>query len=159
MSIAQPRGTSNSNARGSSAGRRARRAYLMQHWGDGWLMRCFHCGECLTQLNVTVDRIIPGALGGTYERGNIRPACGHCNSIEGSALRDALRRGHDFWKRPTPTLRRRPHVVKWSGKLSPGQVNSIRYLLADGRFSAARIGYEVGCSAATVRRIARTPVA
>lgn len=156
MSIAHPRGTSNSNARGSSAGRRARREYLVRRWGDGWTCRCFHCGIRLTVTDVSVDRIIPGILDGTYERGNIRPSCLSCNSIEGSALRDALRRGHDFWRRPVPTLRRRAHVVKWSGKLSPGQENAIAYLLADGRFSRARIAYEVGCCTATVRRIATT---
>jgi len=35
---------------------------------------------------LTVDRIVPGVLGGTYRRNNIRPACGTCNSETGGAL-------------------------------------------------------------------------
>ena len=154
MSIAHPRGTSNSNARGNTTARRKRRAWLLQHWGHHDWTICFHCGEILTEGTVTLDRIIPGKLGGTYIEGNLRPACITCNSIEGSALRDALKRGHDFWRRPQPTLRRRPHLVKWSGKLNGGQVAAIQYLLADGRFSKARIAYEVGCNTTTVRRLA-----
>jgi hypothetical protein len=153
MSLSHPRGTSNSNSRGSSTSRRARRHYLLASWGWRDWTRCFHCGKMLVDGDVTADRIIPGILGGTYARGNLRPACLTCNSVEGSALRDALKRGHDFWKRPTPTLRRKAHTVRWNGGLNRGQVATITYLLADGRFSPSRIAYEVGCSAATVRRM------
>lgn len=157
MSVAHPRGTSNSNARGNTAARRARRLWLLGEWGWTTWTRCFHCGIVLTETTITVDRIIPGILGGGYENGNIRPACLTCNSIEGSALRDALKRGHDFWRRPQPTLRRGVHVVRWNGKLNAGQRVAIRHLLADGRFTKARIAYEVGCNIATVRRLATTP--
>lgn len=49
--------------------------------------RCYRCGVLLTVDTVTVDRIIPGAKGGTYRRSNIRPACGPCNSETGGAVR------------------------------------------------------------------------
>ncbi len=49
--------------------------------------RCYRCGTLMTEDEVTVDRIIPGALGGTYARTNIRPACGPCNSETGATVR------------------------------------------------------------------------
>lgn len=42
-------------------------------------VRCYRCGDLLTEAEMTIDRIIPGHLGGTYRRNNIRPACGVCN--------------------------------------------------------------------------------
>ncbi len=49
--------------------------------------RCYRCGKLLTIDTLTVDRIKPGALGGTYRRENIRPACSGCNSETGGAVR------------------------------------------------------------------------
>lgn len=49
--------------------------------------RCYRCGKLLTVDTVTVDRIVPGCQGGTYKRGNIRPACGLCNSVTGGSTR------------------------------------------------------------------------
>ena len=114
MSAAAPvtRGTSNSNVRGSSYTRRARRQWLvatyaadtrLYRFGQSSLVidvkpgetywdqaepccRCYRCGQLLTVDTVTVDRIIPGCKGGTYRRTNIRPACGPCNSETGGAL-------------------------------------------------------------------------
>lgn len=84
------RGTSNTNARGSSADRRARRAYLLRTYesdaGPG-TCRCYRCGVVLRERTVTVDRIVPGCLGGRYTRENIRPACASCNSETGGGLR------------------------------------------------------------------------
>jgi hypothetical protein len=117
------RGTSNSNARGSSYTRRRRREWLVEtyradvdvkplppswqeprngrvRWeadtglepmpvprGEGEAAcRCYRCGDLLTVETVTVDRIVPGCMGGTYRRNNIRPACGQCNSETGGAL-------------------------------------------------------------------------
>lgn len=54
--------------------------------------RCYRCGRLLTVDDVTVDRIIPGAEGGTYRRTNIRPACGFDNSSTGGVLGAARRR-------------------------------------------------------------------
>lgn len=88
---ARPRGTSNSNARGSSRDRRARKVYLLATYGDGDQCWCYRCGVMLTFGTLTVDRKIPGALGGTYRRENIRPACGPCNSETGGRFGAARR--------------------------------------------------------------------
>lgn len=84
------RGTSNTNARGNSKDREARRRYLMRVYeankGPGYC-RCYRCGKLLILRTVTVDRIIPGARGGRYVRNNIRPACAKCNSETGSRIR------------------------------------------------------------------------
>lgn len=102
-----PRGTSNSNARGSTETRRRRREWLVVTYranydlskydpngltptalGNGIpACRCYRCGLLLTADTLTVDRIVPGCKGGKYVRNNIRPACGRCNSETGGALR------------------------------------------------------------------------
>lgn len=106
------RGTSNSNARGSSKDRAARKQWLLDTYRadvdvleDAWVgvvavphgegqkaCRCYRCGGLLTMFTVTVDRIIPGCQGGTYRRSNIRPACGPCNSETGARLGHARRK-------------------------------------------------------------------
>ncbi len=83
------RGTTNRNDRGSSYSRAARRRYLLtvyesEHPGYA---RCYRCGSLLSELTITVDRIVPGCQGGTYRRSNIRPACALCNSETGGAVR------------------------------------------------------------------------
>lgn len=84
------RGTSNTNARGNSRDREARRRYLVRVYesnlGKGFC-RCYRCGLHLTMQTVTVDRITPGAKGGRYVRSNIRPACATCNSETGARVR------------------------------------------------------------------------
>lgn len=95
------RGTTNRNARGSTRDRAARRAYLLRVYesdlGPG-TCRCYRCGVLLTDpvdparftahlRPLTVDRIVPGALGGRYTRANIRPACADCNSETGGKVR------------------------------------------------------------------------
>lgn len=91
------RGTSNSHSRGSSEDRRRRRAWLVLTFG--WpllgIVLCYRCHVPLLQDEdpaapgqaVTVDRIVPGCRGGRYVRGNIRPACGACNSETGGGTR------------------------------------------------------------------------
>lgn len=86
------RGASNTNSRGSAAQRRSRRVWLLGHFGDGETAPCYSCAEPLDYGSLEVDRIIPGILGGTYARGNIRPACGPCNRRTGNAVRDLVRR-------------------------------------------------------------------
>lgn len=87
------RGTSNRNVRGNSADRKARRAFLLEKFGIyKWLFktpicRCYRCKILLTEAQLTIDRIVPGARGGRYTRDNIRPACGTCNSETGGAVR------------------------------------------------------------------------
>lgn len=84
------RGTSNSNVRGSSKDRAARKRYLLRVYesdsGPGWA-RCYRCGYQLSFDTITVDRIVPGARGGRYVRSNIRPACARCSSETGGRLR------------------------------------------------------------------------
>lgn len=89
------RGTTNGNARGNSRDRAVRRRWLVKTFAADWKLhgvptcRCYRCGELLTEATVTVDRIVPGCRGGRYVRGNIRPACAHCNSETGGAVRGA----------------------------------------------------------------------
>ena len=84
------RGTSNSNARGNSRDREARRRYLVRVYeadvGLGFC-RCYRCGQLLTGADVTVDRIVPGCRGGRYVRSNIRPAGSRCTSETGATVR------------------------------------------------------------------------
>lgn len=49
--------------------------------------RCYRCGTLLHMGTITVDRIRPGAHGGTYSRHNIRPACAADNSSTGGSVR------------------------------------------------------------------------
>lgn len=86
------RGTSNTNDRGSAAGRRARKLWMLEWFGDGEYVPCYSCAAVLEYVTMEVDRIIPGVLGGTYARGNVRPVCGPCNRRSGNAVRDAIRR-------------------------------------------------------------------
>lgn len=85
------RGTTNTNVRGSSYQRRARKWHLLEVFqspifGAGWT-HCYRCFALLCYETLTVDRIIPGCHGGRYTRGNIRPACGRCNYSTGAVLK------------------------------------------------------------------------
>lgn len=81
------RGTSNSNSRGSSKDRRIRKQWVLDTFGDGVQALCsFGCGGYVTFQTITIDRFpLAGIDGGTYKRGNIRPACACCNSSDGAA--------------------------------------------------------------------------
>lgn len=85
------RGTSNSNARGNTRDRAARRTWLLKVYASDVprRCRCFRCGKLLSKRTVTVDRIIPGCKGGGYTRSNTRPACAKCNSVTGGTVRRA----------------------------------------------------------------------
>lgn len=91
------RGTTNRNERGNTVARRERRQWLLDTFGDGTHAWCMidwddNCEGLLDILTLTVDRHpLPGIEGGTYDRDNIRPACGPCNSRAGTALRDQRR--------------------------------------------------------------------
>jgi hypothetical protein len=86
------RGTTNRNARGSAADRRARKVWLLTTFGNGTTAPCSlrvssNCQGIVTAATVTVDRYpVPGCEGGTYARGNIRPACSPCNEYDGARL-------------------------------------------------------------------------
>ena len=88
-----PRGTSNTNIRGSAAERRRRRQWLLDEFGDGSSAPCLlrvspRCAGTVDAATMQVDRYpIPGCEGGRYVRGNIRPACGPCNNHDGQVLR------------------------------------------------------------------------
>ena len=83
------RGTSNSNSRGNTKTRAKRRAWLLEVFASDvpGFCRCYRCGTKLTESTMTIDRIVPGCKGGKYAPGNIRPACGPCNSFTGSTVR------------------------------------------------------------------------
>ena len=83
------RGTSNSNERGSSYGRRRRRDWVMENFASDVPkhVRCYRCGDLLNDDTLTIDRIKPGCRGGRYTRDNIRPCCGTCNSSTGATTR------------------------------------------------------------------------
>lgn len=84
--------TTNRNQRGGSPQRRARKLWLLSSGagfgGDGEKVQCsFGCGTWLSFETVTVDRFpLAGINGGTYKRGNIRPACARCNYADGGRL-------------------------------------------------------------------------
>lgn len=91
------RGSTNSNDRGSSYARRARKIWLLLTFnpelGPDKAMCAYECGTIVTFETITVDRFpIRGADGGRYTRDNIRPACGDCNTGDGS--RDGSARAH-----------------------------------------------------------------
>jgi len=110
------RGTTNRNERGSVTDRLRRREWLVSTYradqdvfvielfhgpltvavlrGAGEAAcRCYRCGQLLTVDTVTVDRIKPGCLGGTYKRENIRPSCQPCASITGAMIGVERKRG------------------------------------------------------------------
>ncbi len=92
------RGTSNKNSRGGSRARARRRQYLVDTFGDGTKVDCVHCGTTLDVNTVSSDRVIPGALGGTYKRENLAPSCLPCNSREGAKLGIAIKRSKKLKK-------------------------------------------------------------
>jgi len=104
------RGTTNKNVTGNSKDRAARRRRLVDRFGwwvtlpDGTVVGIVCCYRCAVPLlqdadddapgqSVTVDRIVPGCQGGTYEDGNTRPCCGPCDEETGGYLGAAQRTG------------------------------------------------------------------
>lgn len=62
--------------RGNNKDRRARKLWMLDHFGNGVSCSCAHCSTVLAYETVEADRIIPG---GPYVRRNVQPACGPCN--------------------------------------------------------------------------------
>jgi hypothetical protein len=82
------RGTSNTNTRGSSADRRKRKDFLLRAYGDGLTVKCWECPAILTAETMTVDREVPGIVGGSYwDKWNIRPHCASCSRSQGWKVR------------------------------------------------------------------------
>lgn len=82
----------NGNERGSAEGRRRRKQWLLDTFGDGTTVMCHlelsdRCEMDLTFETLTVERIVPGCQGGRYVRGNIVPACRPCQDHQGGKLR------------------------------------------------------------------------
>jgi hypothetical protein len=94
--MASKRGTTNRNSRGSSYERKRRRQWLVEHFGDGIHVACFiqrspYCEWVLDEDTVSPDRISLGVDGGSYRRGNIRPACRPCQCHQGGVIGAARR--------------------------------------------------------------------
>lgn len=98
-----PRGTSNTDSRGSAEERRKRKVWMLSReagfGGNGKTVPCAraktHCNQAaLTFETMQVDRHpLPGVLGGRYTRNNIRPLCPGCNRALGHKLRGQIARG------------------------------------------------------------------
>lgn len=84
------RGRCNTNERGNSRERRARKMFLLDRHGDGKQAPCWECGTAVTFDTMRVDRIIPGEDGGTYRRNNIRIHCGSCSGRQGQRRTAAI---------------------------------------------------------------------
>lgn len=97
VSAAHPRGTSNSNRRGSSADRRARKLWLLATFDVDLgpetarcALRCHRdCHDTVTYETMQVDRKVSQLHGGTYRRDNIQPSCPPCNHHKGTQEREA----------------------------------------------------------------------
>lgn len=82
------RGTSNSWTRGNAADRRKRKDFLLAAYGDGTTVKCWECPTMLTAETMTVDRVVPGIVGGSYwDKWNIRPHCAPCSRSQGWKVR------------------------------------------------------------------------
>ena len=66
--------------RGNSSDRRRRKIYLINTFGNGKNVPCFHCGRKLSYDTMEVDRHpVCGHNGGRYVKENVVPACNECN--------------------------------------------------------------------------------
>jgi|SRR3954470_16237167 5-methylcytosine-specific restriction endonuclease McrA len=77
--MASRRQETKDDRRGSTRNRRARKQWMLTHYGNGHRCQCTYCPVTLTYDTVQADRIVPGTQGGTYRRENVTPACGPCN--------------------------------------------------------------------------------
>lgn len=50
---------------------------------------CRYCGATAPEAKLTIDHVLPVALGGTHEPGNLVTACSDCNSGKSAASPDA----------------------------------------------------------------------
>ena len=81
--MASRRQETKDDKRGSSADRRARKTWLLNHFGNGTTVACVHCAQSLTRETLQADRIVPG---GSYRRTNIQPACAKCNNARSNDI-------------------------------------------------------------------------
>lgn len=81
--------------------KRKLKKWVLQTYGDGESVPCFLCRKQLNFHTMTLDRIRPGALGGTYCQKNVRPACRKCNMALGKQLESVLKDLRPGGKIPT----------------------------------------------------------
>jgi len=62
--------------RGSAKDRRARKRWILGHFGDGERALCVHCAAIVDFETMEVDRT---EIGGKYVRANVQPSCQPCN--------------------------------------------------------------------------------
>lgn len=93
------RGTTNTNARGSTESRRRRKAALLRRDGDGTTAPCWECRIRVTAETMIADRIVPGTRGGTYKLANLRVHCRSCSEEQGRQMSAETRRWACWAKR------------------------------------------------------------
>lgn len=49
---------------------------------------CRYCGQCAPDVKLTIDHVVPSALGGSDDPSNLVPACKDCNSGKASTSPD-----------------------------------------------------------------------
>jgi len=62
--------------RGKSKDRRARKNWMLGHFGDSHQAHCIHCQSLVNYETMEVDREV---IGGKYIRSNVVPSCKPCN--------------------------------------------------------------------------------
>lgn len=89
----------NSNQRGNTRQRKARKLWLLTTFGDGTKAPCWECGFLVTTDTIVVDRIIPYIEGGTYRRNNIRVHCETCSHRQGQRITTQRRKANGSYGR------------------------------------------------------------
>ena len=57
-------------------------------WQDVLIKYDSHCLKCGSVEHITMDHVVPLALGGTHTAANVQPLCMMCNSIKGASVAD-----------------------------------------------------------------------
>lgn len=70
----------------NSKARSRLRDRLLEAYGDGNSCNCVFCGDLLFKSQISLDRILPGSLGGTYRFDNVQPTCVTCNIRRGNSM-------------------------------------------------------------------------
>lgn len=131
-----PRGTSNTNVRGSAAQRRKRKKELLVRDGDGVSAPCWECGTPVTFSTMICDRKRPGVQGGRYKLSNLRVHCRRCSETQGARMALESRRWKEWNRRGLRRSRVNPIGLRtpyWNVYLG---VDWIGYVVttADGRW-------------------------
>jgi 5-methylcytosine-specific restriction endonuclease McrA len=71
-----------SNHKMSGEARRRRKRSLFARYG----CYCYHCGNCFSIQQLTLDHLTPRSRGGSNALFNLRLACFSCNNRRGAAL-------------------------------------------------------------------------